>query len=115
MMRFSNTFEDGCRSNETRRATLARASAGERGPSCVRGCRGEGGRYIGATNHPPNPQHRRSMAALPSRDEALALMHQHVQGESLRRHMYSVEAACRAYARRFGEDEELYGLSGLLH
>lgn len=55
------------------------------------------------------------MAALPSRDEALALMHQHVQSESLRRHMYSVEAACRAYARRFGEDEELYGLAGLLH
>jgi putative nucleotidyltransferase with HDIG domain len=52
---------------------------------------------------------------LPSRDDALALMHQHVQSESLRRHMYSVEAACRAYARRFGEDEELYGLAGLLH
>jgi putative nucleotidyltransferase with HDIG domain len=55
------------------------------------------------------------MPALPSRGEALALMHQHVQGESLRRHMYSVESACRAYARRFGEDEELYGLAGLLH
>lgn len=53
--------------------------------------------------------------SLPSRDDALALMHQHVQSESLRRHMYSVEAACRAYARRFGEDEELYGLAGLLH
>ncbi|MBW3570291.1 MAG: HDIG domain-containing protein [Gemmatimonadetes bacterium] len=52
---------------------------------------------------------------LPSRDDALALMHQHVRGESLRRHMYAVEAACRAYARRFGEDEELYGLAGLLH
>jgi predicted hydrolase (HD superfamily) len=52
---------------------------------------------------------------LPSRDEALALMHEYVQSESLRRHMYSVEAACRAYARRFGEDEELFGLTGLLH
>jgi putative nucleotidyltransferase with HDIG domain len=52
---------------------------------------------------------------LPSRDDALALMHQHVQSESLRRHMYAVEAACRAYAGRFGEDEELYGLAGLLH
>jgi putative nucleotidyltransferase with HDIG domain len=52
---------------------------------------------------------------LPPRDAALALMHRYVESESLRRHMYSVEAACRAYARRFGEDEELYGLAGLLH
>jgi putative nucleotidyltransferase with HDIG domain len=55
------------------------------------------------------------MPQLPTREQALALMHQHVQSESLRRHMYSVEAACRAYARRWGEDEELYGLAGLLH
>jgi putative nucleotidyltransferase with HDIG domain len=52
---------------------------------------------------------------LPSRDDALALLHEHVRSESLRRHMYAVEAACRAYARDFGEDEELYGLAGLLH
>ncbi|HEX8830731.1 MAG TPA: HD domain-containing protein [Longimicrobium sp.] len=55
------------------------------------------------------------MPQLPTREQALALMHQHVQSESLRRHMYSVEAACRAYARLFKEDEELYGLAGLLH
>ena len=55
------------------------------------------------------------MPQLPSREDALALMHRHVQSESLRRHMYAVEAACRAYARRWGEDEELYGLAGLLH
>jgi putative nucleotidyltransferase with HDIG domain len=55
------------------------------------------------------------MSTLPPRADALALMHRHVRGESLRRHMYAVEAACRAYARRFGEDEELYGLAGLLH
>jgi putative nucleotidyltransferase with HDIG domain len=55
------------------------------------------------------------MIQLPPREEALALMHEYVRSESLRRHMYSVEAACRAYARKFGEDEELYGLTGLLH
>jgi putative nucleotidyltransferase with HDIG domain len=52
---------------------------------------------------------------VPSRDSALALMHRYVDSDSLRRHMYSVEAACRAYARKFGEDEELYGIAGLVH
>jgi putative nucleotidyltransferase with HDIG domain len=55
------------------------------------------------------------MPELPSRDEALALVHEHVESLSLRRHMLSVEAACRAYARRFGEDEERFGLAGLVH
>ena len=55
------------------------------------------------------------MTGLPSREQALALMHEHVQSESLRRHMYAVEAACRAYAREWGEDEDLYGQAGLLH
>ncbi len=52
---------------------------------------------------------------LPTRDEALALLHEWVQSESLRKHMYAVEAALRAYARHYGEDEALWGLTGLLH
>jgi putative nucleotidyltransferase with HDIG domain len=50
-----------------------------------------------------------------TRDEALALMHEYTESESLRRHMYLVETAMRAYAAHFGEDEEAWGLVGLLH
>ncbi|MCZ6918177.1 MAG: HDIG domain-containing protein [Gemmatimonadetes bacterium] len=50
-----------------------------------------------------------------TRHEALALMQEYTENERLRRHMYAVEAAMRAYARRFGEDEEQWGLVGLLH
>ena len=52
---------------------------------------------------------------LPTRTEAIALLHEWVQSESLRRHMYAVEAAMRAYARHYSADEELWGLTGLLH
>src|SRR6185369_16735244 len=49
------------------------------------------------------------------RASALALMHEYTQSQSLRRHMLAVEAALRAYARKFGEDEEKWGIVGLLH
>lgn len=52
---------------------------------------------------------------LPSRQQSLSLMHEYVDSESLRRHMYAVEAAMRAYARKFGEDEDLFGITGLMH
>lgn len=52
---------------------------------------------------------------LPSRDDALALMESWTASESLRKHMLAVEGAMRAYARHYGEDEERWGLAGLLH
>jgi putative nucleotidyltransferase with HDIG domain len=54
-------------------------------------------------------------ASLPSRAEALALMHEYTQSDSLRKHMLAVEAAMRAYAAKFGEDQERWGLTGLMH
>ena len=53
--------------------------------------------------------------AQPSREEAWQLVCEWTQSESLRKHMLGVEAAMRAYAREFGEDEELYAVTGLLH
>lgn len=51
----------------------------------------------------------------PTRADAWTLMTAHVQQDSLRKHMQSVEAAMRAYARKFDADEELWGITGLLH
>jgi putative nucleotidyltransferase with HDIG domain len=50
-----------------------------------------------------------------SRDQAWDLFCSWTESESLRRHVLAVEAAMRAYARRFGEDEEQWGLVGMLH
>ncbi len=53
--------------------------------------------------------------SLPSRDDAHALMCEYTQSDSLRKHMYSVECAMRAYAAHFGEEVESWGLAGLMH
>src|SRR5919199_1430215 len=56
-----------------------------------------------------------AMSVRLSRDEAWSLLTEWVESESLRRHCLAVETAMRAYAKANGEDEELWGVVGLLH
>jgi len=49
------------------------------------------------------------------REEAWRLLCEWTQSDSLRKHMLAVEASMRAYARKFSEDEEKWGITGLLH
>ena len=49
------------------------------------------------------------------REEALAIVREFIKSENLVRHMLAVEAAMRFYARKLGEDEDLWGNVGLLH
>jgi len=50
-----------------------------------------------------------------SRDDAWAIVTEHVQSESLRKHLLAVEAAVRGYARMYGEDEDAWGFVALVH
>jgi putative nucleotidyltransferase with HDIG domain len=50
-----------------------------------------------------------------TREDAWSLLTEFTQSESLRKHALAVEVCLRAYARKFGEDEELWGLVGLIH
>lgn len=52
---------------------------------------------------------------VPSRDDALALLYEYTKTDSLRKHAFAVEAVMRSCAQKYGEDEELYALTGLLH
>jgi predicted hydrolase (HD superfamily) len=51
----------------------------------------------------------------PTRDDAWALVCEWIESDSLRKHVLGVEAAMRAYARRDGEDEEKWAITGLVH
>ena len=50
-----------------------------------------------------------------NRDQTIDFLHQHVKTEMLMKHLLSVEASMRGYARKFGEDEDRWAIAGLLH
>jgi len=50
-----------------------------------------------------------------TRTEALELLHEYTKTDSLLKHAYAVETSMRAYAKKFGDDEEKFGITGLLH
>src|SRR3989440_3129236 len=52
---------------------------------------------------------------MPTRNDAYKLMTSHVKNENLQKHMLALEAAMRFYARKYGEDEEIWAMTGLLH
>ncbi|MHB1159492.1 MAG: HDIG domain-containing metalloprotein [Chloroflexota bacterium] len=51
----------------------------------------------------------------PTREEAMKLLTEFTRSDSLIKHALAAEAAMRAYARKFGEDEEKWGVVGLIH
>src|SRR5215210_1938211 len=76
----------------------------------------DGGAWVGRTPVRPGSWARvPTMSFELSRPEAWSLFCEWTESPSLRKHVLAVEAAMRAYARRFGEDEELWGITGLLH
>ncbi len=52
---------------------------------------------------------------VPTREEALAILHQYNESDSLRKHAYAVEGVMRFIAKKRGEDEEKWGIIGLIH
>ena len=56
-----------------------------------------------------------TLDTLPTRDQALALLHEWVANPNLRKHCYAVEAAMRAYAPKYDGDPERWGITGLIH
>jgi uncharacterized protein len=50
-----------------------------------------------------------------SRDKAWELVQEHIEGDNIRYHSLATEALMRALARKFGEDEDRWGIAGMLH
>ncbi len=57
----------------------------------------------------------RRLVVRPTREDAWKLLNEHVSSDSLIKHALAVEAAMRYYAREYGQDEELWAITGLIH
>jgi len=55
------------------------------------------------------------MGRIPGREEALEILFEYTKTDSLRRHALAVEQVMRSYARKYNENEEMWGITGLLH
>lgn len=62
-----------------------------------------------------NPVLREYKVAIMDRNQALEIVNRHIKNPQMVKHMLATEAVMRALARRFGEDEDRWGLAGLLH
>jgi putative nucleotidyltransferase with HDIG domain len=77
--------------------------------------------YSRGAAHKPEQRQRAYVRFIPtpmttiSRDDAWQLLTEYTKSDSLLKHAMAVEAAVRGYARRFGEDEEAWGVTALLH
>ena len=61
------------------------------------------------------PTHSTSSGQAPTRDDALQLVERYIINPNLKKHLVAVEALMRALAKKFGQDEELWSMAGLLH
>jgi putative nucleotidyltransferase with HDIG domain len=76
------------------------------------------GRYGGRRATPPRlakPPHFTGWSRFMNREQAWQIVCEFVQSDSLRRHMLAVEACVAAYARKYGENEEQWAVTALLH
>src|ERR1043165_348361 len=65
------------------------------------------------SNHKPQTSNQQRPPM--TRSDALTLLKEYTKSDALLKHMYAVEGAMRAYARKNNEDEETWGITGLLH
>src|SRR5688572_19529123 len=88
---------------------MNRSSLGSSSGAIVRGFAALPGGFLRAVSM------RKRGGSTMRRAEAMELLHEYTESDSLRKHAYAVEAAMRAYACKLGEDEEQWGVVGLLH